>query len=256
MTLLLETPALVGVLFLLLLAVMEGGRRLGRLRPALAGGDRGVSAVEGAVFALFGLLLAFTFTSAASRFDERRDLIAQEANAIGTVWLRLDLLPAAEQQLVRPMLRDYVQARLEQMADVRDRPRTAAARASAGQLQERIWSRCTQAALASPTPALASVLLPALNEMIDITTTRAAAADKHPPPVIHGMLLALTLAAALLAGHAMAGNPAAPLLHMLAFAAVTAATLYVIVELEYPRLGFVRLDATDGLLRTVLAGMH
>ncbi len=255
---LLDTPALVLVLFAALLAVLETGRRLGLRRPVphAAGTDRGVAAVEGAVFALFGLLLAFTFTSAATRYDERRVLIAQEANAIGTAWLRLDLLPPAQQPELRTLMRRYVQARLEQVADERDAGRTAAAAREAAALQAQIWARCSQAAQAAPSPALASVLLPALNDLIDITTTRAAAAARHPPAVIFWMLLALSLAATLLAGHAMAGDHGPPLLHMLAFAAVTSATLYVIVELEYPRLGFVRLDATDALLRDLLRTMQ
>lgn len=255
---LLESPALVLVLFMLLLAVLEAGRRLGLRRPVphAAGTERGVAAVEGAVFALFGLLLAFTFTSAATRYDERRDLIAQEANAIGTAWLRLDLLPAAQQPEARALMRRYVQARLAQVADVRDAARTAAAAGEVERLQAGLWALCSRAAQAAPTPVLATVLLPALNDMIDITTTRAAAAAKHPPMVIFGMLLALSLAATLLAGYAMSGDHGPPLLHMVAFAAVTAATLYVIVELEYPRLGFVRLDATDALLRDLLRTMR
>ena len=85
-------PLLCGGLFLGLLLMMEAGRRLGvrRLAADPEGARAGIGAVEGAVFALLGLLIAFTFSGAASRFDDRRHLVAEEANAIGTAWLRID----------------------------------------------------------------------------------------------------------------------------------------------------------------------
>src|SRR5262245_47987101 len=88
-----------GGLFLGMVLLLEVGRRLGQRRQSLdaEGGRAGLGAVEGAVFALMGLLIAFTFSGAAARFDSRRQLIVDEANAIGTAWLRLDLLPASAQ---------------------------------------------------------------------------------------------------------------------------------------------------------------
>src|SRR6185436_12430539 len=107
------------VLFaILLLAGMVGfleiGRRIGIRRVAVdaEGVREGAGAVEGAVFGLLGLLLAFTFSGAASRFDERRHLIVEEANAIGTAYLRLDLLPAEEQPPLRDLFRSYLDSRL------------------------------------------------------------------------------------------------------------------------------------------------
>ena len=103
------------VLFLAMMGTIELGRWLGRRRRRLEpdAGEGGVGTVEGAVFALLGLLLAFTFSGAASRFDARRDLITQETNAIGTAYLRIDLLPADHQPALRRAFADYVAARLE-----------------------------------------------------------------------------------------------------------------------------------------------
>ena len=99
-----------GLLFPVTLITMEIGRRFGRKRLAEdpEGARAGVGTVEGAVFALFGLLIAFTFTSAASRYETRRDLMVQHTNAIGTAWLRLDLLPPEAQPKLRQDLRLYV----------------------------------------------------------------------------------------------------------------------------------------------------
>jgi hypothetical protein len=91
-------------------------------------------------------------------------------------------------------------------------------------------------------------MLPALNAMIDIATTRLMAVRVHPPLVVFGMLVALTLAGALMAGHAMAAARTRSWVHALGFAAVMALTIYVIVDFEYPRLGFIRVDSADEVL--------
>src|SRR6185503_8225075 len=92
-----------GALFLAMPLLLETGRRLGirRLAQEPQGAGQSFGVVEGAVFSLLGLLIAFTFSGAAARSDTRRELIIQEANNIGTAYLRLDLLPAAAQPALR-----------------------------------------------------------------------------------------------------------------------------------------------------------
>jgi hypothetical protein len=81
-------------LFLAIVLATELGRRIGSWRQQRVGGPLpGTAAVDAAIFALFGLLLAFAFSSAAARFDHRRDMIVAEANDIGTAYLRIDLAP-------------------------------------------------------------------------------------------------------------------------------------------------------------------
>jgi hypothetical protein len=101
-------------LFLGTLALLETGRRIGlrRLAKDSEAARTGLGVVEGAIFALMGLLIAFTFSGAASRFDTRRHLVVEEANAIGTAYLRLDLLPSDAQSALRESFRQYVDARL------------------------------------------------------------------------------------------------------------------------------------------------
>ena len=84
-------------LFLGMLLFLEIGRRIAirRMKEDAGAAGEGIGAVDGAVFALLGLLIAFTFSGASSRFDTRRQLIVEETNAIGTAYLRVDLLPAA-----------------------------------------------------------------------------------------------------------------------------------------------------------------
>jgi hypothetical protein len=104
-----------------MLLLFEVGRRIGLRRRAKAaeGAVAGSGVIEGAVFALFGLLVAFTFSGAAARFDTRRQLIVEETNAIGTAYLRLDLLPADVQPTLRERFRQYLAARLEAIASCR-----------------------------------------------------------------------------------------------------------------------------------------
>lgn len=250
--------ALVSVgLFLGMLLLLEVGRRMGsrRLAEEGEGAKEGLGAVEGAIFGLLGLLIAFTFSGAVSRFDDRRRLVAEEANAIGTAYLRLDVLPVEARAVLQEKFRQYLDSRL---LTYRKLPDIAAARAQHARsvaLQGEIWAQAV-ASVASGPPSAPMLLLPALNEMIDITTTREMATLMHPPTVVFAMLAALALMAALLAGYAMAGSRTRHWHHMLGFAAIMAATVYVILDLEYPRLGLIRVDAADRVLVELRQGMN
>jgi hypothetical protein len=98
------------------------------------------------------------------------------------------------------------------------------------------------------------VLLPALNDMIDIMTTRAEAGRLHPPVAVFVMLGVLALLGSLFAGYAMAAAPRNPL-HTLGFAAVLAMALFVIVDFEFPRFGLIRIDTADSVLVDVRRSM-
>jgi hypothetical protein len=243
-------PLVCGGLFLGMLLMMEAGRRLGvrRLAADPEGARAGIGAVEGAVFALLGLLIAFTFSGAASRFDDRRHLVAEEANAIGTAWLRIDLLPTAAQPPLRQLFRQYLDSRLATYRNVSDVDATRAEMLRSQRLQQEIWTQAVNAARGSGSQPAHVLLLPALNAMIDITTTRSMATQMHPPSIIYIMLGILTLAGAMLVGYGMAGGRARNWLHGISFAVVMAAAVYVILDIEYPRFGLIRVDAADQVL--------
>ncbi len=244
-------------LLLGMLACLELGRRIGVRRMAADpdGVKSGTGPVDSAVFALLGLLIAFTFASAANRYEARRQLILEEANDIGTAYLRLDLLADAPRAELQQLFREYLDSRLETYRRV-DEPALALTEyAHSVELQGRIWARALASAREVPSPAAQQLLLPALNEMFDIANTRRAAMLMHQPPIVFGMLIAVALCGAVLAGHSLATGRARSWIHILAFAAVTALTVYVILDLEYPRFGLIRVDAHDQLLLDVRAGM-
>lgn len=248
-----------GGLFVGMLGMLELGRVVGVRRRRSEGEQAraGITEVENAVYALLGLLIAFTFSGAASRFDDRRRLVAQEVNAIGTAWLRLDLLPSDSREELRDLFRRYVDSRIESYRHLpRDVPAAKQELARSIQLQGRIWERAIAAVNAhAARESDERLLLPALNDMFDIVTTRTNAMRIHPPLIIWGMLALLSLLGALLAGYAMAEAKTRAWLHVVTFALVLALTVYVIVDIEYPRLGLIRMDDTDQLMSDLRQGM-
>lgn len=236
--------------FTSILIVLELGRRIGnnRLRLDPEGARTGIGAIEGAVFGLLGLLIAFTFSGAAERMNLRRALIVEETNAIGTAWLRLDLLPADSQPELRLLFRDYVDQRITYYRDLQDNNSAQQANARAMALQLQLWKNSVSAVETMPTPALGVSLLQALNEVIDITTTRSVAMQTHPPLVIYLMLGLLTLISALFIGFGMAGSSQRNWLHSTGYALVMISAFYVILDFEFPRLGIIRIDQFDQFL--------
>ncbi len=240
------------VLFGAIMAFLEIGRRLAIRRHALdpEREEKGIGAVEGAIFGLMGLLIAFTFSGAGERFEHRRELITQESNAIGTAWLRIDLLPADTQPAMRQLFREYLNTRLAIYEKISsgDVDGSRAANARSVEMQEKIWNLGVIDTRAREQNTVSTLFLPALNDMFDITTTRAVAAESHPPPIIYAMLLGLALLCSLLAGFDMAENKTRNWVHTIGFALIMTIAIYVIVDLEYPRLGFIRIDAADHVL--------
>jgi hypothetical protein len=232
-------PTIAFLLFPAMILLLELGRYLRRRLDATEAN----SAVEGAIFGLFGLLLAFTFSGAVSRYDNHRLLLTQEANDIGTAYLRISLLPAQTQPEMRQLFRDYTDSRLHLFDKVGPEisPETA-------QLQRTIWQRATVAA-GSPgaNPDATKLLLPAINDMIDITSTRQNAFNMHPPEIVYWLLFAFSGGSALMAGYSM--KPGShDWLYTVALAVAVTLTVYTIMDVEYPRRGLIRLRHTDDVL--------
>jgi hypothetical protein len=255
-------PALPLALFtgflLAMLGGLEAGRRAGRRAFAVDPQNHpaGLGTVETVAFGLLGLLLAFTFSGAADRFDRRRAQVVEEANDIGTAWLRLDLLPAAAQSGLRDAFRRYTDSRIAtyRLFSTEGLAAAQAEYARSVALQNEIWAAAVAACREAPSQATI-VLLPALNAMIDITTTRIAATQFHPPRVVYVVLGLISLACAFLVGYEMGGSEARSWPHVVVLAALLSFTLYVILDFEYPRLGLIRIDDFDQFLVQVRASM-
>ena len=256
-TMIVGVITLIGLFFGMIL-FLEVGRRL-RLRSQpkdVEGSAGGLGVVEGALFGLMGLVLAFTFSGAISRFDDRRHLIVEEANDIGTAYLRIDLLPSTAQPQLREVMRRYVDTRIETYRVLPDLDAAMSLIAKANDIQREIWDHAIAATKDLTNPQAATVLLPALNAMFDIANTRFWATQLHPPMLIFALLGTLALVCSLLAGYGMGGGKDRNWIHTVGFALILTLTVYVIVDMEYPRMGFIRVDSFDQALVDVRATME
>jgi len=229
-------PIVAFFVFPAMLVLLELGRRfrLHHKSPAES------STIEGAIFALFGLLLAFTFSGAIARYDAHRQLSVEETNDIADAYRRLDLLPAAAQPGLRQLFRDYTTSRLHLYDTISQdiSPDTA-------RLQDEIWKQSLAAATAPGANIDATKLMvPALNAMFDITISRQRAFNMHPPTVVYLLLFAFSGGSAFLAGYSMTARNRS-WFYMIALAIAVTATIYATLEIEYPRRGFIRLTDPD-----------
>lgn len=243
----------VGLIFAMI-GSMYTGWRVGKKSKGEPTRPANVGTIEGAVFALLGLLIAFTFSNGISRFEDRRNLIVEEANHIGTAYLRIALLPQEAQPEMRNLFRSYLDSRLEVYRHIPDLKAAKTELDRGAQIQQRIWRHAIDQCKDQPATCM-MLLLPALNSMIDITTTRTMLSQFHPPIIIFILLIAFSLVAAFVAGYGMAG-PVPSWVHIIAFSLAMAMTVYVILDVEYPRLGFIRIDQTDQVLVDLRRSMN
>jgi hypothetical protein len=241
-----------------MLLSLELGRRFGvRRRSKESEGERGgLGPVEGAVFALFGLMVAFTFSGAASRFNEKRMLVAEEVNCIETAHLRLHLLSREARPALHELFRRYVDSRLETYRRLPNMAEAEKEMANSKKIQEEIWTEAVAATrLPDSHPSAGLLLLPALNNMIDIATTRTMALQIHPPRIIYALLFSLGLICSLLAGFRMSSGQHRSWLHILGFTALTVIIVYVMLDVEYPRAGLIQLESADQMLLNLRENM-
>jgi hypothetical protein len=213
------------------------------------------TAIQTSLFALLGLMIAFTISGGATRLEARQQLIVKEANAIGTAYLRIDMMPPAHQPALRELFRRYTEARIAAVREVSHLHEARASHDRAVELQGRIWEAAVAGQAEVTDTRTATLALPAINEMIDVTTERDAAFKTHVPIAMFTLLVVLAFACAFLAGVEMSQESRPSAFHVLAFAGTLAVTCYVIICVEFPRWGFVRLAPFDNLIVAVRQSM-
>ena len=224
------------ILLPVIVVLFELGRRF-RARRKVATTS---AAVEGAVFGLFGLLLAFTFSGAMTRYDAHRTLMVEESNDIGKAYLRIDLLAPGSQPALRQLFRDYTTSRLHLFDSVE-----SAVSPDSIRLQHVIWEQAVRSCAApGASPDAAKLLLPAINDMINITARRQNTFRLHPPSIVFLLLYGLSLVCAFMAGSGV--SSAGPNWYYAFTLAITVSlTIYVTLEIETPDRGLIRLTQTD-----------
>ncbi len=229
------------LLSLSLLVVMVIGREAGhfihqRRRPT--GTDVGEAKDEftlSAVLGLLALLIGFTFSLALTRYETRRALVVTEANAMGTTWLRFDLLEPEQRSRARDLMRQYAAARLA-YGLAEDVPGIAQASQRADEIQARLWNELASDVKPDRTTPFAQFLLGPANEMIDTAGERTAAAAAHVPTRLFGTLALYCIVAAGLTGYLRGLYRTAT---TLVFVLVVLA-LGLVADLDSPKHGLVR----------------
>lgn len=230
------------ILFILILGFYLLGNyvrsRAVRKNPDLAKIDFG--AINGMLLALLGLLLAFTFSMSNSRFDARRQLIIEESNNIGTVILRTDIYPDSVRQLLRSNLKEYVEQRIEFYQVGMNIDKAVRHYLKADSIGKVVWSMVASYAKVDNITTRTSEMIPALNAMIDITTTRRAAGESTIPDLIIYFLFLLCIGSAFLLGYEKPNH--IDWIVVIGFGVMLSLTVYAIIDLDRPRSGLIDLD--------------
>jgi hypothetical protein len=243
---LLETlPAYVttGLLFTAMVFMAWFGNFIARVRlkrnPEIF--SDGLGSLEGALLGLVALLLAFTFSMSASRYDERRHIIVEEANVIGTAILRADLYPDSIREAFRKDFKEYVEARISYFESGIDIPKVVEAMAKGETVSKRIWDRASSLGREPKYLVQTNQMIPALNSMIDIVTTRFYVTRAKVPESILWLLFLLSLVASLVVGYGRKGSKLDWVV-VAGFSLMTCLAIYLILDLDRPRRGLINMD--------------
>jgi hypothetical protein len=227
-----------------LIAATDAGFRLGRRirtkTPQTPKSELGV--VEAGILALLGLLLGFTMSMAVVRYEARRHLVLEEANAIGTSYLRTRLLPAPEGTEIAHLLREYVDLRLQYAAIRDDLDRLHAIREQTARLQNEFWNRAASYAGKAPNPVLPGLLIQSLNQVIDLESASWTAFHNHVPSTVIYVNGIVAGFAAIIVGYAFGFDGRRYPFPTTLLALAIAVVLAVIVDLDLSRKGFIQVS--------------
>ena len=239
----LDVLPLWGVFIVILVVVLlsvECGYRLGRYRRSRSEQEKEapVGTMVGATLGLLAFILAFTFGLAAARFDARRQVLLDEANAIGTTYLRAGILPERGEQ-IRTLLRDYVAARLEavqsgKIAEGIDRSES---------IQQQLWSHAEAVGGKNPNSIVVGLFVQSLNEVIDLHAKRVQAGvrSRIPGAIWLGLFAVAALSLAAMgyqAGLARTRRSLAVFADAITFSVV----IELIADLDRPQQGVLRVS--------------
>lgn len=210
---------------------VEGGYRIGSWRHAQAIDEKesSVTAMVGSILGLLAFMLAFTFGLASTRFDARRSAVLEEANAIGTTYLRARLLPEPQRSSARILLRDYTELRTR----ATDPATIADVLAKSEELHQQLWTQATAAAEQDPHSITTGLFLQSLNETIDLHAQRVfVGMQSRIPQSIWLALFSLTLLGMSSVGYqaGLSATRRSPEMALLALA--FAIVLFLIVDLD------------------------
>ena len=239
--------------FVLLLLADEIGFRIGRYRHRATGEEESKSQASGitaSILALLAFMLAFSFSMAATRFADRKQLVVDEANAIGTAWLRAGFLDEPDLSTTRGLLQEYTEIRI---AAAEDTSQYGAAVARSEEIHNELWAIMEANVRQGKDSDIMGLVISSINDVIDIHAIRLAKANLRLPRVLGILLFTATILSFLLVGVASSADRKRDTAAMVLFALILVATLVVIIDLDRPQEGMLRVSQTamTDLLRQI-----
>ena len=230
--------------FALILTATEIGFRLGRkLETGTPESIKSqISTVEAAILGILALLLGFTVSMAVSRFETRKQLVLEEADAIGTSSLRAQLLPAPAGPEIQSLLRQYVDVRVQYGTTGNNLARLEDLNRQTARLQTEFWTRAAAYAQQDPNPVKVGLLLQSMNQAIDLAEARWIALQNHVPESVIYVNAAVGLLSAMLVGYSFGVNGRRNIFSMFMLAVSITLVLAVIIDLDRPRSGYIRVS--------------
>jgi len=236
-------PFLICLVFMAVLLVAEelGFRVKGWAKPGSDSVEKAdIALILGAVLTLLALLLGFTYAMSEGRYETRRQLVVEEANAIGTTYLRAKALPEPRSSQIQELLRQYTALRVEIASMTNDTPeniREVDNRTK--QLQSLIWSHAAALARESPNPVV-SVFLQTLNEMIDLHGKRMAAFRNRVPFSIYLVLFVVSAITLWLVGYYFGTCRQRMRILTTMLVLLVASVMWLLMDLDQPVRGAIR----------------
>jgi len=241
---------LVLMAFAIFAIALEFGYRIGVRRHANHDQpeETQANALNGATLGLLALLLGFTFAMSVSRYETRKQLMVDQANAIGTAALRARTLPAPDDARALELLRQYLESRFQYNAAGNDDAAILAAENRGNALEGQLWNVAHEQLGADPHSQRAALFTQALNDMFDLREKRRFALNDQVPGAVTFLLYAVAFTALGLLGYSCGLNGRRRAPANLTFALMIALVLIIILDVDSPRVGFVRVS-DESLIR-------
>ncbi len=233
------------ILFVSMLVAIECGGLIGRrLR---AGADKGIrtqiTSLQASLLGILALLLGFTFSQSLQRYDARSAAVVEEANAIGTAYLRARLLPSTQADESMALMREYIASRIAAGAISMDRPDERRLYLDAAKrLQEQLWQLGLQGIETSDRPPTVNLYLQSLNDMFDANTSRDAALNRHVPELVLFLLYGAFILTGSLLGYSAGINASRVSLSTYTLVVLIVVLVFIIIDLDRPRRGLIEVD--------------
>jgi hypothetical protein len=240
MALILDYPLLLvlpSTFVLLSIAAWAGGWFASRRRTDVEVDRDAFNVIQTSALTLLGLIIGFTFSMALNRYDQRKNLEEEEANAIGTAYLRAELLPAEAASKVKAALKSYSSVRVRHYT-TRDAAEIGALNADIARLQNDMWSAVRDGALAQP-DAMRALAVASINDVINSQGYAQAAWWNRIPHGAWILMVLLAICANFLVGLGTA-NPRTEMRLMSVFPLIVAAAFFLIADIDAPRGGVIR----------------